>query len=99
VARAAFGHRNPGHRQFLTATDPLGQIAAAAVWLVHDGRWDRAKICTAGDCRWAFYDRSKNRSRHWCSMGVCGNRAKSRSFRQRQRATAPRTSPSSHGTG
>jgi predicted RNA-binding Zn ribbon-like protein len=38
---------------------------------------------------WAFYDRSKNRSGHWCSMRVCGNRAKARQFRERRRAEGP----------
>jgi predicted RNA-binding Zn ribbon-like protein len=72
-------------RPALVATDALGTIAAAAVALTGDGRWDRLKICPADDCRWAFYDRSKNRSRHWCSMAECGGRAKSRAFRARQR--------------
>jgi hypothetical protein len=72
-------------RPALLATDPLGVIATAAVALAGDGRWDRLKICPADDCRWAFYDRSKNRSRHWCSMAECGGRAKSRAFRARRR--------------
>jgi predicted RNA-binding Zn ribbon-like protein len=72
-------------RPALLATDALGVIAAAAVALAGDGRWDRLKICPADDCRWAFYDRSKNRSRHWCSMAECGGRAKSRAFRARRR--------------
>jgi hypothetical protein len=72
-------------RPALLATDALGAIAAAAVALTGDGRWDRLKICPADDCRWAFYDRSKNRSRHWCSMAECGGRAKSRAFRARRR--------------
>jgi hypothetical protein len=72
-------------RPALLATDALGTIAAAAVALTGDGRWDRLKICPADDCRWAFYDRSKNRSRHWCSMAECGGRAKSRAFRARRR--------------
>jgi predicted RNA-binding Zn ribbon-like protein len=55
------------------------------VALTVDGRWDRLKICPADDCRWAFYDRSKNRFRHWCSMAECGVRAKSRAFRARKR--------------
>lgn len=72
-------------RPALLATDPLGVIGTAAVALAGDGRWDRVKICPADDCRWAFYDRSKNRSRHWCSMAECGGRAKSRTFRARHR--------------
>ena len=50
-----------------------------------DGSWERMKACAAEDCRWAFYDRSRNRSRTWCSMAECGNRAKARSYRARQR--------------
>jgi predicted RNA-binding Zn ribbon-like protein len=50
-----------------------------------DGTWSRMKACAAEDCRWAFYDRSRNRSRTWCSMAECGNRAKARSYRARQR--------------
>jgi predicted RNA-binding Zn ribbon-like protein len=49
------------------------------------GTWERMKACRAEDCRWAFYDRSRNRSRAWCSMRECGNRAKARSYRARQR--------------
>jgi predicted RNA-binding Zn ribbon-like protein len=72
-------------RPSLLAADPLGEVAAAAVALAVDGRWERVKICPADDCRWAFYDRSRNRSRHWCAMSACGTRAKSRAFRERQR--------------
>jgi predicted RNA-binding Zn ribbon-like protein len=49
-----------------------------------DGTWPRLKACAADDCRWAFYDRSRNRSGTWCSMGVCGNRAKVRAYRERR---------------
>jgi predicted RNA-binding Zn ribbon-like protein len=47
------------------------------------GSWERIKACPADDCQWAFYDRSRNRSRTWCSMEVCGNRSKTRSYRHR----------------
>jgi predicted RNA-binding Zn ribbon-like protein len=47
------------------------------------GTWDRLKACAADDCQWAFYDSSRNRSRTWCSMEVCGNRAKTRAYRAR----------------
>jgi predicted RNA-binding Zn ribbon-like protein len=55
-------------------------IAAEASTL---GTWQRLKVCSADDCRWAFYDRSPARTGCWCSMAVCGSRAKSRSFRRR----------------
>ncbi|GGI92725.1 hypothetical protein GCM10011581_32400 [Saccharopolyspora subtropica] len=67
----------------LTGTDALGSVLVAAARLVHTGHWDRIKICPADDCLWAFYDRSRNRSRTWCSMRVCGNREKARSWRER----------------
>jgi hypothetical protein len=75
-------------RPALLATDGLGAIAAAAVALSGDGRWDRLKICPADDCRWAFFDRSRNHSRTWCSMRVCGNREKARAWRERARANS-----------
>ena len=61
----------------------VGLIAAAAAKVAIEKRLDRVKICPADDCRWAFYDTSRNRSRQWCSMEVCGNRAKARAHRER----------------
>ena len=58
----------------------LAEVAAAAA----GGTWARLKACRAETCRWAFYDSARNRSRAWCSMEVCGNRAKARRFRARQ---------------
>lgn len=65
----------------LRAESPLARIAAAAARLAIEDRLVRIKICPADDCRWAFYDTSKNQSRQWCSMRVCGNRAKARRHR------------------
>ena len=59
----------------------LGIVASAQA----AGTWSRLKACPADACGWAFYDRSRNRSRTWCTMSVCGNRAKARSYRARQR--------------
>lgn len=50
------------------------------------GLWPRLKACTDGECQWAFYDSTRNRSRTWCSMEVCGNREKTRRYRERQGA-------------
>jgi predicted RNA-binding Zn ribbon-like protein len=53
------------------------------------GTWSRLKACSASDCRWAFYDRSPTRSGCWCSMRICGSRAKSRAYRRRAVAGTP----------
>lgn len=55
-----------------------------AVELVAAGHWDRVKLCPADDCREAFYDSSRNRSRIWCTMADCGNLTKVRNYRRRE---------------
>jgi predicted RNA-binding Zn ribbon-like protein len=62
----------------------LGCILAAVVRAADEGIWGRLKACSNDACQWAFYDRSKNHSGKWCTMEVCGNRMKARTFRQRQ---------------
>jgi len=49
-----------------------------------DGTFPRLKVCAADDCRWAFYDASRNRGGTWCQMEVCGNREKNRTYRARR---------------
>lgn len=63
----------------------LGRVVALVGEGIADGSLRRLKICRATDCRWAFLDASRNGSRHWCSMEVCGNRQKARAFRARRR--------------
>lgn len=65
----------------------FGRIVAIAFVGAFDGSFAHMKLCASQDCRAAFYDRSKNRSGRWCSMETCGNRAKVRAWRERQRAT------------
>ena len=52
------------------------------------GEWARLKLCAAPDCRWAFYDTSRSGGGRWCSMSACGNRTKTRSYRQRHQRPA-----------
>jgi len=47
--------------------------------------WKRIKLCAATDCRWAFHDTSRNGRGRWCDMEVCGNRHKTRTYRERRR--------------
>ena len=66
--------------------DPLGAVLAATFAAMADGSWARLKACPGERCGWAFYDRSVNASAMWCSMRVCGGRAKARAYYQRQRS-------------
>ncbi|GAB1689855.1 CGNR zinc finger domain-containing protein [Krasilnikovia sp. M28-CT-15] len=59
----------------------LGVILARVIGAVTDGSWQRLKACSEHRCEWAFYDRSRNRSSRWCSMAVCGTRAKMHTYR------------------
>jgi predicted RNA-binding Zn ribbon-like protein len=70
----------PVHRG---ARGALSQLLALVVSARAAGDWARVKICPDDTCLWAFYDQSRNRSRRWCSMDVCGNRTKTRAYRSR----------------
>jgi len=61
----------------------LAEIVAAMVLAERDGTWARLKICREDSCRWTYYDRSKNSSKCWCGAS-CGNRNKTRAYRQRR---------------
>jgi predicted RNA-binding Zn ribbon-like protein len=63
----------------------IARLMAAVTQATQDGSWERLKACPEDTCRWAFYDRSKNRSAKWCSMETCGNMAKARAYRARHR--------------
>lgn len=53
----------------------------------------RVKICPADRCGWLFLDESKNGRRRWCSMDLCGNRAKARRhYQKRDARPEPQTS-------
>jgi predicted RNA-binding Zn ribbon-like protein len=63
----------------------LGEIVADYVRAQEQHRWRRIKLCASPECRWAYWDDSKNASRRWCAMGVCGSRNKMRAYRSRNR--------------
>lgn len=73
-------------RRGRTEDDLLTATALSALRLVSGDAVGRMKIC--GSCGWLFLDRSKNRSRTWCDMAVCGNRAKARRHYSARRASA-----------
>ncbi|WP_327088695.1 CGNR zinc finger domain-containing protein [Nonomuraea sp. NBC_01738] len=61
-------------------------VAAADLVRVLGERAERVRHCANPECVLWFVDISKNGSRRWCSMDVCGNRAKVGRFNQRQKA-------------
>jgi predicted RNA-binding Zn ribbon-like protein len=63
-------------------------IRSAAELLVSDAL-GRVKKCADPTCGWLFLDTSRNRSRRWCDMRDCGNRAKASRFYQNKRGAKP----------
>lgn len=66
----------------------LGAMLAVAAQAMAEGTWRRLKVCVNDTCQWAFYDHSRARVGKWCSMAVCGNRAKQQAWRSRHERAA-----------
>lgn len=64
---------------------PLWPIVRSAAELLTSDRLRRVRECDGASCTWLFLDQSRNRSRRWCSMETCGNRAKVRRHYRRSR--------------
>jgi len=64
----------------------MAEIVASFLQMVTEGHAGRVKICENPDCKWVYYDESKNRTRRWCSHDTCGTLMKVRRFRSRQKA-------------
>ncbi len=58
----------------------LGPISLSALTLLQQADLTRVKQCQGEKCGWLFFDTTKNNSRRWCEMEVCGNRAKQKRF-------------------
>ena len=61
----------------------IADVAHAYLAVRARGEWPRLTVCASPDCRWAFFDTTRNHSRRWCDMAGCGNRAKNRAWRER----------------
>ena len=76
--------RGPKHQGGRLSLDTA--TARSALTLAAYPEPDRLKICP--NCGWLFLDRSRNRSRTWCDMAVCGNRTKAKRHYRRNREEA-----------
>ena len=75
-----------GHSHVGDAVDDLlARIAEPIVREIGSGHEDRIRICDNETCRWIFFDESRGGRRRWCDMASCGNRAKARRHRARQK--------------
>ena len=63
----------------------LWPIARSAAVLLASENVAYVRACASKTCEWLFLDESKNHRRRWCDMKKCGNRAKFRSFYERQK--------------
>jgi predicted RNA-binding Zn ribbon-like protein len=63
---------------------PIWPLLDAAIELLTSPARGRIRECKDPSCRWLFLDHSKNLSRRWCDMQICGNRTKVRKFRERR---------------
>lgn len=64
----------------------LAPVVRDAAELLTSGEVQRVRVCESETCAWLFLDQSRNRSRRWCDMSVCGNRAKARRYYERSRS-------------
>jgi predicted RNA-binding Zn ribbon-like protein len=70
-------------------SDALGGLASIVAELYdasREGCLDRLKMCAAEECRRVFFDKSKPGSRRWCMSTLCGNRMKTRAYRERHKS-------------
>jgi predicted RNA-binding Zn ribbon-like protein len=65
---------------------PLWALALSASDLMLSEAVHRVRACDNAECRWLFLDTSKNHTRRWCDMRLCGNRMKARRFKAQRKA-------------
>ena len=63
----------------------LWPVTRSAADLLTSAERAAVRECDAQTCAWLFMDRSRNRSRRWCDMKACGNRAKARRHYERKK--------------
>jgi predicted RNA-binding Zn ribbon-like protein len=63
---------------------PLWKLSIATAALLASEQSSKIRACGNPECRWLFVDTSKNQSRRWCDMNLCGNRLKARRFREKR---------------
>jgi predicted RNA-binding Zn ribbon-like protein len=73
-------------RRWRTPDSLLLPIGEALAHLVCDEDFGHVKACEGPACTLLFADHTRGHARRWCSMAICGNRAKQAAHRQRVKA-------------
>jgi predicted RNA-binding Zn ribbon-like protein len=99
MARAGVAPSAGGGFEWCWPGSPLGLdrvawwVARSAAELLTSENLTYVRECAGYDCGWLFMDGTKNRSRRWCDMATCGNRAKGRRHYERRKSGAGRDEP------
>jgi predicted RNA-binding Zn ribbon-like protein len=67
---------------------PLWLLSLSTAAFMTSEQMRLLRECGNAECRWLFVDTSKNHTRRWCDMKICGNRMKARRFKAQLRAEA-----------
>lgn len=76
---------------------PLWPILRSAGEVLLSAPLERVKTCAGLHCGWLFLDETRNGTRRWCEMEVCGSRAKMRRYRKRHASSGPAARHSASG--
>ncbi|MDG4827542.1 CGNR zinc finger domain-containing protein [Asanoa sp. WMMD1127] len=81
------------------ADGALGEIVIRVTESMTAGTWSRLKVCANDACGWAYFDSSRAGTGKWCTMRLCGNRAKQQAWRDRRAAPPATRTAASSGPG
>jgi predicted RNA-binding Zn ribbon-like protein len=84
IVKTVTGYELRQQRDITAPEHLLVPIAESVAWLLCTGDWKLVRICNNPECGLFFYDTTKNHSRRWCSMLVCGNRSKVHAYLRRK---------------
>lgn len=99
LVRTPGGYELHFHPVRKEAAHLLTPIAKSAAELLRDNELSRIRKCGNPVCSLYYYDTSKNHTRRWCSMAICGNRMKAAAFYQRSQKNKKIPSPPERGRG
>ncbi|HTV38991.1 MAG TPA: CGNR zinc finger domain-containing protein [Candidatus Sulfotelmatobacter sp.] len=81
--RSPMNFRLQTQRRWRTAESLLALVAEEIAKVICSADFTCIKACQGENCILFFYDETRRHDRRWCSMAICGNRAKQKAYRER----------------